>query len=141
MIRNIRYGFSMQPQVYQITLRFYLALRFSIYFSKTDSNNKMLSVKLHSRLWQKLPCIYKAIPRLLVPCKIKCDNLYTNRSVSKLGILVLLYIYMYIYTQVMYNQTQAVYQITAFILHRQIHSKNITQTGSEYQEYYSHMRN
>lgn len=39
----------------------------------------------------------------------------------------------------MYNQTQAVYQITAFILHRQIHSKNVTQTGSEYQEYYSHM--
>lgn len=39
----------------------------------------------------------------------------------------------------MYNQTQAVYQTTAFILHRQIHSKNVTQTGSEYQEYYSHM--
>lgn len=41
----------------------------------------------------------------------------------------------------MYNQTQAVAQVTALILHRQIHSKNITQTGSEYQEYYSHMRN
>lgn len=41
----------------------------------------------------------------------------------------------------MYNQTQAVHQVTAFILHRQIESKNITQTESEYQEYYSHRRN
>lgn len=36
---------------------------------------------------------------MIVPCKTMCNNLYTNRSVSKLGILVLIYIEsMYIYT-------------------------------------------
>lgn len=36
---------------------------------------------------------------ITVPCKTMCNNLYTNRSVSKLGILVLILyiIYVYIY--------------------------------------------
>lgn len=52
-----------------------------------------------------LPWIMKVILQF-VPCKIKCNNLYTSNSVSKLRILVLLYIYIQIYTcahTMMYN--------------------------------------
>ena len=72
-----------------------------------------------------------------MPCKIKCNNLYTSNSVSKLRILVLIDIYTDIYIQIYtYNNVQlnqkAMNSLTAYILHRQIHYENITELECEY---------
>lgn len=72
-----------------------------------------------------------------MPRKIKCNNLYTSNSVSKLRILVLIDIYTDIYIQIYtYNNVQlnqkAMNSLTAYILHRQIHYENITELECEY---------
>ena len=74
---------------------------------------------------------------IIVPRKIKCNNLYTSNSVSKLRILVLIDIYTDIYIQIYtYNNVQlnqkAMNSLTAYILHRQIHYENITELECEY---------
>lgn len=69
----------------------------SISFSRTNSSNKMPPVKFTAGYSRNYHAFTKPKPWLLVPCKIECDNLYTNHSVSKLRILVLLYIYICIY--------------------------------------------
>lgn len=93
----------------------------------------MSPVKLHSRNYHAL---HKDSPLLLVPCKIECENFYTNHSVSKLGILVLTYIYICIYIQRCHTtrlkpciKPQLLYCTNEYIrtLHRQeLKGKNIT---------------